>query len=225
MAPRLRDKVFVSARAPAAAARDDERADSSEAEEIEHEVLRAAGRGEAWAWRALVEAHQRRVHAFVWRMLASRARADVVEDVTQEVFLRIHRGLPRFDPSGPARLQTWLLTIATRTAIDELRRPRRPIATLDGLAEGQIESQPHGPGRPTRPDDWTEQRSLARAVQDAVERLSPPIRAVFVLRAYHDLKLTEIAEALEVDLGTVKSRLFRARQTLKAHLEDIDHGP
>src|SRR5215470_592892 len=90
--------------------------------ELDDVTLARAQRGEAAAWRALVEHYQRAVFALLSRMLAPSGRAALVEDLAQETFLRAFRALPAFDRGGRARLSTWILTIATRLGIDELRR-------------------------------------------------------------------------------------------------------
>src|SRR5262252_7490429 len=93
-----------------------------ESREIDDVTLARAQRGEAAAWRSLVEHYQRPVFALLSRMLAPSGRATLVEDLAQETFLRAFRALPAFDHAGRARLSTWILTIATRLGIDELRR-------------------------------------------------------------------------------------------------------
>src|SRR6478735_8092965 len=84
-------------------------------------TLRRAQRGDERGWRDLIERYQPPIHALIWRLLAGRAKHRV-EDLVQETFVRVLRALPAFDPSGPASLQTWMLTIATRLSLNELRR-------------------------------------------------------------------------------------------------------
>ena len=170
-------------------------------------TLRRAQRGDEPAWRALFERYQAAVHAVIWRMLAGRD-LHRVEDLVQETFLRVLRALPAFDPAGPATLSTWILTIATRLALNELRRPEP--AALDSADE---------PAGDVRADDASERSRLASAIASGVDALPDAQRAVLVLREYHELDYGEIAAALEIDLGTVKSRLARARAALRAHLE------
>ncbi len=180
--------------------------------ELDGATLVAAQRGEGWARRALVSMYQRRVHALAWRMLGAAGRRHLAEDLVQEAFIRIFGALPRFSPEGSARLSTWILSIAARSVIDELRRrqPRvAPLSAVDELDGGE------------RPDLRSEQVSVGRVIARAVGELSPEIRAAFLLRAYHELDYAEIAEALEVSVGTVKSRLWRARAALKTALEEI----
>jgi RNA polymerase sigma-70 factor (ECF subfamily) len=168
------------------------------------EVLRAAG-GDRNAWRALVDCYQHRVFALVSRMLAGRNR-HVIEDLAQDTFLAVFKQLPAYRPSGPAKLSTWILTIAARRAIDELRR-RRP----EPIAEPEL---------PSRTDE-ARRREIQRAIEAALAELSPEHRAAFLLREYHGLDYAEIATALEIDLGTVKSRLSRARAALRELLEGL----
>jgi RNA polymerase sigma-70 factor (ECF subfamily) len=169
-------------------------------------TLRRAQRGDERAWRALIERYRQPVHALIWRLLAGRARHRT-EDLVQETFVRVLRALPQFDPAGPASLSTWMLTIAARLTLNELRRP-------DAVA---LAGDPAGPGT-DRADQGAERRRLAAAIGAGIAALPDAQRAVLVMREYHDLDYAEIAAALELDLGTVKSRLARARAALRAHL-------
>src|ERR1041385_3475513 len=172
---------------------------------VDELTLRRAQRGDERAWRDLIARFQPPVHALIWRLLAGRAKHRV-EDLTQETFVRLLRALPKFDPSGPASLSTWILTIATRLTLNELRRPEP--ATLDSDMMMSRE----------RADESAERRRLGDAIAAGVAALPDAQRAVLVLREYHDLDYQEIADVLELDVGTVKSRLSRARVALGEHL-------
>jgi len=187
--------------------------DEVAADEIDEVTLRRAASGDRGASRALVECYQHRVFALGSRMLAGRGRS-TVEDIAQDTFLAVFRRLATFDPDGAAKLSTWILTICARRAIDELRRQRpAPLGELDQL----------GPGGP-RADEATARREVMAAIEAALADLSPELRAAFLLREYHDLEYTEIAAELDIDLGTVKSRLSRARAALRASLVEVRHG-
>lgn len=176
--------------------------------EIDARTLALAVDGDPSATRTLVEMYQVRVFALVSRMLAGRGRA-TTEDIAQETFLVVFRRLRGFDPAGPAKLSTWILTIAARRSIDELRRPRPTLlAEIDRGGDG-------------RADDRAVRRELATAIEAAVAELPPEYRAAFLLREYHGLEYAEIATALAIDLGTVKSRLSRARSQLRARLAEV----
>lgn len=177
-------------------------------DELEPAVLARAVRGDRDACTALVARYQGRMFALVSRMLPRRPRA-TIEDVAQDTFLHVFRQLGNFDPTGPARLSTWILTIAARRSIDEFRRPV-PVSLVD---DDRIDEH--------RPDQATSQRELVAAIEAALEDLSPELRAAFLLREYHELEYSEIARALAIDLGTVKSRLSRARAALRERLAEV----
>jgi RNA polymerase sigma-70 factor (ECF subfamily) len=176
--------------------------------ELDDLTLLRAQRREPAAERALILQYQGPVFALLSRMLGSCGRRGAAEDLAQETFLRVFRSLGRFQPNGPARLSTWILTIAARLALNELRRTTSGDATFE-------------PAGGERPDHAAERRSLGEAVRRAIDRLPPERRSVVVLREYHQLEYDEIASALEIDVGTVKSRLARGRAELREALRGI----
>jgi RNA polymerase sigma-70 factor (ECF subfamily) len=185
------------------------------AAELDELTLRRAQRGEQAACRALVERYQRPVFALLRRMLGA-ARDDRAEDLAQETFLHVFRSLAGFAPLGPARLSTWILTIASRRAVDELRRSGRAGQTEELDAAALVS--------PARADEGARRSALAGQVAAAVAALPPEYRAAFLLRAYHGFDYGEIARALDCEIGTVKSRLNRARAELRRALRDEEDG-
>lgn len=177
-------------------------------------LLRAKKREEA-ACRALFRRYRDPVFALLWRMHGARATRTVVEDLTQETFLRVFAALPRFSVSGPARLSTWILTIATRVALNELRK-HEPLET-------PLEQVSDRLAHDARTDSGTERRLLGDLIARELSRLAPEHRVVLLLREYHELKYQEIADALDVELGTVQSRLARARAALREALKEVGH--
>ncbi len=173
-------------------------------EPIDELTLRRAQRGDERAWRDLVTRFQQPVYSLIWRLLAGRPRHRA-EDLAQETFVRVLKALPRFDPGGPASLSTWILTIATRVALNELRKP----------VTAELEGEPVGR---ERADGDAERRRLGAAIGAGMATLPDGQRVVLVLREYHGLEYQEIADALELDVGTVKSRLSRARVALREYL-------
>jgi|SRR5580693_2770626 RNA polymerase sigma-70 factor (ECF subfamily) len=167
-------------------------------------TLRRAQNGDHAAWRVLVDCFSPRVHALIWRLLAGRAQHRA-PDLTQETFVRVLRALPKFETRGAATLSTWILTIATRLALNELRRPEPALLADEPIGSAQV-------------DRDVERKRLGEAIAAGVAALPDAQRAVLVLREYHELDYAEIASVLELDLGTVKSRLSRARAELRAFL-------
>jgi RNA polymerase sigma-70 factor (ECF subfamily) len=179
---------------------------ASRPDELDDLTLARARRGDEGAFCALVECYQRAVFAFLWRMVGRRGDAAFVEDLTQETFMRVYRGVASFDPNGPARLRTWIFTIATRVALNALRSRALPVAAV---RERSVES-------------GVERVHAGMMVRRVLDELSEDHRAVFLLREYHELDYDEIAAALGIEIGTVKSRLSRARKALREALARID---
>jgi RNA polymerase sigma-70 factor (ECF subfamily) len=176
--------------------------------QLDELTLRRAQRGDERAWADLVERYQRPVHALLERMLAGRPW-DRVQDLAQDTFVRVHRALPRFDPGGPASLSTWMLTIAARLALNELR--------VRELRAPALAPEPIAPER-DRADAAIDRARLGATIARCMAALPDGQRAILVLRDYHDLDYQDIADILELELGTVKSRLSRARTALRALL-------
>jgi RNA polymerase sigma-70 factor (ECF subfamily) len=176
--------------------------------EIDQLTLARARRGDSAALGVLVQHYQRPVYALVGRLLFGRS-VDRVDDVAQDAFMRVCRGLPRFDPDGPARLSTWILTIATRTCLNHLR---------DNYREEPRPSPADGSAAEDDPEQTAADRERRRRVESAMRGLPADLRAVLVLRGYHDFDYDEIAQALGIEVGTVKSRLGRARAALRTAL-------
>lgn len=178
--------------------------------ELDPGTLARARSGDPIAFRAFVVRYERPVFALLSRLLG---RVPEVEDLAQETFLRAFRALPGFDPAGPARVSTWLLTIATRLALDA-KKKKRPEPCAVELATEQ-----------TSPERLARRQELRAAFARAIDALPDDQRAAFVLAEFHDFSLAEVAEALEVPVATLKTRLFRAREKLARALEEFKEEP
>jgi RNA polymerase sigma-70 factor, ECF subfamily len=173
--------------------------------------------GEERAFSELVDRYQTRLLNFIYRTIGDRDRA---EDLVQEVFIRVYRHLHRFDRSK--KFSTWAYTIASNLAKNELRnRSRNPLVlfqTMQGASEDDdrpLEFEDSS----TRPDDMYRKRHLRELVEDTVAKLPEHHRQVFVLRELEGKSYEEIAEITDCNLGTVKSRLNRARSAFAAIIE------
>jgi RNA polymerase sigma-70 factor (ECF subfamily) len=175
--------------------------------ELPAPTLAACRRGDGHAFRALVECYQDRVYALC---VALAGRADA-EDLAQETFLRVHQAIGRFDPAGSATLGGWILTIARRLCHDRARsaRLRVEIASGAGLETAAATRSP---------EEAVHGASLMAALHAALAALPEEQRAVFALREWDGLEYEEIAAVEGVPVGTVRSRLARAREALRAAL-------
>jgi RNA polymerase sigma-70 factor (ECF subfamily) len=158
------------------------------------------------AFRAFVVRHERMVFGLLSRMLG---HGSEVEDLAQETFVRAYRAFPSFDPNGAAKVSTWLLTIAVRLALDS-RKKRRATSDVDvDLVESHV-----------TPQSMLEQKRLGDALSAAAMQLPDDQRAALLLSEMHGLSVLEIATALEIPENTVKTRLFRAREKMRALLTE-----
>jgi RNA polymerase sigma-70 factor (ECF subfamily) len=164
--------------------------------------------GDAPAFEELVMTYQHRVFGVALRMLGNRAEA---EDVAQEAFVRAHRALGAF--RGDAKLSTWLYAITSRLCLNRLASGERRMARQG--EDALLRLSDAGP----RPDAALERRELETALGRAIAELPEDRRIVVVLRDLEGLSYEEIAQVLELELGTVRSRLHRARVELKEKLE------
>ncbi len=184
-------------------------------------VVSAFLTGEQRAFEELVDRYQTRLLNFIYRTTGDRERA---EDLVQEVFIRVYRHLHRFDRSK--KFSTWIYTIASNLAKNELRnRSRNPLVLFQTIKRNwQDEDRPLQFEDPaSRPDDLFRKRYLRELVEGSVQKLPPHHRQVFVLRELEGKSYEEIAEITACNLGTVKSRLNRARNAFASiiapHLE------
>jgi RNA polymerase sigma-70 factor, ECF subfamily len=165
--------------------------------------------GEKRAFNELVERYQSRLLNFVYRTTGDRERA---EDLVQETFIRVYRHIHRFDQSK--KFSTWVYTIASNLAKNELRnRSRNPLVLFQTIKKNwDSDERPlEWEDNTYRPDDLFRKRHLKQLVDSVVEELPLHHRQVFVLREMEGKTYEEIAEITGCNLGTVKSRLNRAR--------------
>lgn len=178
-------------------------------------LVQAILKGDQDAFRRLVEKYQRSVYNITWRMVRNDEDA---RDLTQETFIRVYRGLGTYDQTRT--FSTWLFRIATNLCIDHHRKKKMRTVSIDGSQIGDETREPmalpdHGP----RPDRLHEVTSLAERIDSFLERLSPAYRAVLVLRYREQLSYEEMANVLDIPLGTVKARLHRAHRHLRNLME------
>jgi RNA polymerase sigma-70 factor (ECF subfamily) len=175
--------------------------------------------GEREAFAELVARHQRGVLAFAARMTGDREAAP---DIAQETFLKAFCALASFDRKF--RFTTWLYRIASNCAVDHLRRRRVRIPSRVGrAAEGESPEVQIRASDPS-PDQLLRCRELADRLDDEIRALPPQYRQLLHLRHRGQLRYDEIARATGIPIGTVKNRIFRAREILRNRLADVLDG-
>lgn len=195
-------------------------------EPTDAELVQRANDGDRLAFTTLVRRHQRQLYRLALRMLGNDAEA---EEVLQETFLHAYRKLPEF--RGESAFNSWVYRIAANACLMRLRRRRRSPETL--AAEAPTLDLPGPQFSPDgsyvnplrsdwslRADDAMHAQQVGTAIRNAVANLSEEYRAVFLLKDVDGLSNEEIADALELTVPAVKSRLHRARLALREALQD-----
>lgn len=187
----------------------------------DRELAALAGAGREGAFRELLVRYERPVFSLVFRMVRDRALA---EDLAQEAFIRAFRAIGSYNPSF--KFSNWILKIANNHTIDHLRKRQvdtisihgsRHATDADEVSRSRVDLVDPG----ERPDAYVENRELGSAIEEAIGRLRPEYRTVILLRHVEGYSYDEIAETLDLPLGTVKTYIHRARNELKdalAHL-------
>jgi RNA polymerase sigma-70 factor (ECF subfamily) len=181
--------------------------------ELDRETLLRCRALDRVAFRAFVVHYERLVFACLSRMLG---RGPHVDDLAQEVFLRAYRAFPSFDVNAEARVSSWLLTIATRAALDVVKRRVVPVRPLE--AAGEVSAG-------TTPEASLSRAELADAIERAAAALPEEQRVALVLAEHHGWSIADIAAAMDVPEATVKTRLFRAREKMRGSLRDEWRDP
>jgi len=182
-----------------------------------NELISRASRGDEQAFTLLVRRFEPQVHAVCLKMVHNQETA---RDLTQETFVKAIKALESFDRSFT--FSTWLYKIARNTCIDHFRRQKLETYSLDAplqTREGQM--QRDFPSPINTPERHLLLKERGRLISEAIESLPDKYREVINLRHKQELPYEEIAKLLDVPLGTVKARLFRARELLKKRLKSI----
>ena len=186
--------------------------------DIDQQLVERVQRGDKRAFELLVTKYQRRIFRLLSRMIRDPAE---IEDVAQEAFVKAYRALTNF--RGESAFYTWLYRIAINTAKNHLVSQGRRVPTTTGNdiedAEGFDDATLLR--EVATPDSMLQSRQVAEAVNRAIEKLPEELRTAIVLRELEGLSYEEIAETMACPIGTVRSRIFRAREAIAAELRPL----
>src|SRR5471030_3323527 len=172
----------------------------------ELELVERCRRGDEGAFQELVDRYKDLVFALIARTVVDRSRA---EDLAQDVFLRIHRGLPYF--RGEARLSTWIYRIVANVCLQEQARPPAAASLDDERTRAKVKA--------SAPDRQFGDLELRDRLEKAITRLPANYRLLIAAHYLQGVQYEGLAEALQLPLGTVKTQLYRAKQQLRRMLE------
>jgi RNA polymerase sigma-70 factor (ECF subfamily) len=176
--------------------------------EEESRIIEKCKNGDPAALEEFISAYQDKIYNLCRHMLGNEHDA---EDAAQDVFLKAFQALPKFQPK--ASLYTWLYRIATNTCIDYKRKP--VLESLFGSAEEGNRLVHDRASDDPSPEKLYQSKQTGQLLQESLDRLSPKLRAIIILKEIEELPYEEIADTLEISMGTVKSRIARAREELQ----------
>jgi RNA polymerase sigma-70 factor (ECF subfamily) len=179
------------------------------------QVIKRCLAGDSSAWEEIVRAHNRRIYNICYRFTGS---TDDAEDLTQEVFIKIYRTLQSYDLEKGA-FTTWVTTMTRNLLVDHFRKTKQDRVTdsMDAAPGGDEDALTLGEqiaDQKATPDEVMDTKDTQKMVQLALQKLSPELREAVILRDLQDMDYKEIAAALKVPEGTVKSRINRGRTEL-----------
>ena len=177
--------------------------------------------GDTRAFEMLVVKYQRRIERLVARMVRD---VDLVPDITQETFIRAYRAMPNF--RGDSAFYTWLYRIAVNTAKKALLELKRDLLVTEGQRASTDENDETSRienelSHDETPESLMASKEIAAAVNSSIEALSEDLRQAITLREIEGLSYEEIAEVMNCPIGTVRSRIFRAREAIAARLKPL----
>lgn len=189
-------------------------------EPTDQQLVVRVQKGDKRAFDLLVLKYQYKVHAIVGRFIRD---ADEVADVTQEAFIKAYRALPRF--RGDSQFYTWLYRIAVNTAKNYLvARSRRPPSSDVDLADAEYYAGSDRLKDIGSPENQLFREELEGVINRAVEDLPEDLRTAVTLREYEGLSYEDIAAVMDCPVGTVRSRIFRARESIDVRVLDLMDG-
>ena len=187
----------------------------------DQQVIERARKGQESAFRELIGRYERPVFSLIYRLVRDRERA---EDLAQETFIKVLNALDRYDPSY--KFSSWIFKIAHNTALDQLRRKEPDTLSIHGSPHArtsdEVEATTLTPvSTDETPEEFTSSREMGEVMERAIAGLRPEYRTAIILCHIEGRAYEEIAQIMDVPLGTVKTYIHRARNELRAQLEHL----
>lgn len=187
----------------------------------DQQVVELARKGREPAYRELIGRYQRPVFSLIYRLVRDREKA---EDLAQDTFIKVLNAIDRYDPTF--KFSSWIFKIAHNTALDQLRRKEPETLSLDGSPHArtaaEVEASTITPASgDENPEQYTASKEIGGVIEQAIDRLRPEYRTAILLCHVEGRPYEEIAQIMDVPLGTVKTYIHRARNELKRELEHL----
>ena len=187
----------------------------------DQQIVELARKGRESAYRELIGRYQRPVFSLIYRLVRDREKA---EDLAQDTFIKVLNAIDRYDPTF--KFSSWIFKIAHNTALDQLRRREPETLSLDGSPHArtaaEVEASTITPASTDEnPEQYTASKEIGGVIEQAIDRLRPEYRTAILLCHVEGRAYEEIAQIMDVPLGTVKTYIHRARNELKVELEHL----
>jgi RNA polymerase sigma-70 factor (ECF subfamily) len=187
----------------------------------DQQVVELARQGREPAYRELIGRYQRPVFSLIYRLVRDREKA---EDLSQDTFIKVLNAIDRYDPSF--KFSSWIFKIAHNTSLDHLRRREPETLSLQGSpharTDAEIEASTITPeSGDENPEQYTSSKEVGGVIERAIDKLRPEYRTAILLCHVEGRPYEEIAQIMDVPLGTVKTYIHRARNELKRQLEHL----
>lgn len=187
----------------------------------DQEVVEHARNGRESAYRALIDRYERPVFSIIYRMVRDREKS---EDLAQDTFIKVFNALEKYDPKY--KLSSWIFKIAHNTTIDHLRRKEPEMLSLDGSPHARTAEQAEATSltavaHDENPEQYTASKELGAGIEEAIALLRPEYREAILLWHMEGHAYDEIAEIMDLPLGTVKTYIHRGRNELKKQLAHL----
>jgi RNA polymerase sigma-70 factor, ECF subfamily len=187
----------------------------------DQDVILHARQGRESAFRELIRRYERPVFSVIYRMVRDR---EMAEDLAQETFIKVLNALDRYDPKF--KFSSWIFKIAHNATLDQLRKKEPETLSLEGSPHARTQEQIEASAvtavdTAESPEQYTHSRELGSEIEAAIERLRPEYRAAIVLWHIEGRPYDEIAEIMDLPLGTVKTYIHRGRNELRKMLQHL----
>jgi len=187
----------------------------------DQDVILHAREGRESAFRELIRRYERPVFSVIYRMIRDR---EMAEDLAQDTFIKVLNALDRYDPKY--KFSSWIFKIAHNTTLDQLRKKGPETLSLDGSPHARTQEQAEATSftavaTSENPEQYTQSKELGSEIEAAIQQLRPEYRAVIVLWHIEGRPYDEIAEIMDLPLGTVKTYIHRGRNELREMLQHL----
>jgi RNA polymerase sigma-70 factor, ECF subfamily len=188
---------------------------------VEHEVVIRAQNGDAEAAREIITKLHQPMLGFIYRILGPRYR-EQMEDIAQDVFLKVFRAISRFDPGRGVRFSTWVFTFTRNHCLDLLKKKKLPVFSMTSMLTNDAGQRTFADDGVISPEQLAVGGEIGERIDAALNIINPEQREVFEMRERRGMEYHDIARRMGVAEGTVKSRLHRARIALREILADLN---